>query len=117
MNPTIKYNWSGKRVSDSTDDDRFSIRILNLHKTRNITGYFSIFYQFLRGVVSYRFDEEGHGLGVEDKFSLDPSDMGYVQGYKETNTYDLKVSRPSSRSSLRPISRETSNLSRTSGPK
>ncbi|XP_039269969.2 uncharacterized protein LOC120344723 [Styela clava] len=61
-----------------------------------------------------RFDEEGRGLGVEDLQSYDPTEHGYVQGYKDKDTYDLKLSRPSSRSSLRPVSREASNLSQRS---
>jgi len=57
-----------------------------------------------------RFDEEGRGLGIEDKFELIDQQFGYVHGYKGKDQYDQKMaasrSRPGSAVSMtgRPLS-------------
>ncbi|XP_078494081.1 uncharacterized protein LOC144749578 [Ciona intestinalis] len=57
-----------------------------------------------------RFDEEGRGLGVDDKFDVPDTMMGYVNGYTGRNQYDLKMQS----SSIRP--RTSSNGSTTKRP-
>ncbi|CAK8673962.1 unnamed protein product [Clavelina lepadiformis] len=45
------------------------------------------------------FDEQGRGLGIEDKFEVHDSQLGYVMGYRDRDTYDQKMlGRPRSRS-------------------
>lgn len=41
------------------------------------------------GAHKERFDESGKGKGVEGRYDTTPED-GYVQGYKEKDTYDKK---------------------------
>ena len=42
-------------------------------------------------ILLFRFDEEGKGLGIEEKFEVHDTQLGYVQGYKDRDTYDFKM--------------------------